>query len=170
MQNESKTVNRQELMNVMLRAEDQSIIPLMVTGSSMVPFLLDRRSVVYLKKDSAYVPHRGDIVMFMRVDGSWVLHRVLKVLPDGRLVINGDGQRWTEIIYPYQIMAHVTCFVRKKREVSVENKTYRILSRVWMRLRPIHGAFARLFYYWHRLSYKLFPAYMKKRDEKKDNR
>ena len=163
MQEDTRTVDRLDFLRIMTVAEDVSVIPLLVTGTSMLPFLLDRRSVVYLEKDRSYQPKRGDIVLFLRPDGAWVLHRVVRLLPNGKLLINGDGQAWTETIMPQQIMARVVRICRRKRIFSTENVIYRVLSRMWMPLRPIHPIGARICYIWHRLPYKLFPRYMAKK-------
>ena len=163
MQEDTRTVDRLDFLRIMTVAEDGSVNPLLVTGTSMLPFLLDRRSVVYLEKDRSYQPKRGDIVLFLRPDGAWVLHRVVRLLPNGKLLINGDGQAWTETIMPQQIMARVVRICRRKRIFSTENVIYRVLSRMWMPLRPIHPIGARICYIWHRLPYKLFPRYMAKK-------
>ena len=146
MQEDTRTVDRLDFLRIMTVAEDGSVIPLLVTGTSMLPFLLDRRSVVYLEKDRSYQPKRGDIVLFLRPDGAWVLHRVVRLLPNGKLLINGDGQAWTETIMPQQIMARVVRICRRKRIFSTENVIYRVLSRMWMPLRPIHPIGARICY------------------------
>lgn len=166
-QTESKIVDRLDFMKIILAAEDHSVIPLLVTGTSMLPFLLDRRSVVYLEKNSDYEPKRGDIVMFMRTDGAWVLHRISRLLPDGTLLINGDAQAWTETILPRQIAARVVKICRRKRVFSVEQPIYRALVRMWMPLRRLHPYGARLCYIWHRIPYKLFPRYMSKKNQSK---
>lgn len=162
-QEDARTVDRLVFLQIMSEAEDGSVIPLLVTGGSMLPFLLDRRSVVYLKKDRGYQPKRGDVVLFLRPDGAWVLHRIVRLLPNGELLINGDAQAWTETIMPPQIMAHVVQICRRKRTFSAENVWYRLLSRMWMPLRPIHPFGARICYIWHRIPYKLFPRYMEKK-------
>ncbi len=159
-----KIVDRYQMLAFIEQTEDGGIIPLRVTGFSMRPTLLDRRSIVYLKKDSTYVPRRGDIVLFARPDRALVLHRVVKLLPDGTLLINGDAQNWTEIIQPGQILAHVTHFQRRVRMVSAENRLYRLYVRLWMPLRPLHPPLARINHIWHRIPYKLFPKYMAKKN------
>ena len=56
--------------------EAGALVPLRVTGTSMAPFLRDRRDMVYLRSP-ALLPYReGDILFFRRRDGSWVLHRL----------------------------------------------------------------------------------------------
>ncbi len=162
-QNDTRTVDRLDLLRIMTEAEDGSVIPLLVTGNSMLPFLLNRRSVVYLEKDSDYQPKRGDIVLFLRPDGTWILHRISRLLSNGELLINGDAQAWTETIVPHQVMARVVRICRRKRTFSVEHPWYRLLTRMWMPLRPIHPFGARICYIWHRIPYKLFPRYMEKK-------
>ncbi len=151
----TREVNRWELIKLMLDAEDHAIIPLLVTGSSMSPTLLNRKSVVYLERDRSYVPERGDIVFFCRPDGALVLHRVLRLLEDGTLLINGDAQQWTEIIDPIQVVAHVVRFRRTKRETDVNSRAYRFYVRMWMPLRPIHPYLWRFCYICKRIPVKL---------------
>lgn len=131
-------------------------IVLSVTGWSMMPLLFSRRSVVYLKRVGRYAPRKGDIVLFRRLDGSFVLHRVHKVEKSGFLTINGDAQIWTESILPIQVLATVTHFVRRTRDVSVDDFGYRLYSALWCPLRFLHPLGARFVYYWHRVPEKLF--------------
>lgn len=161
--NQAKTVNRNEMRDVLLSADEHSVVPLLVTGTSMVPFLLDRRSVVELEKDTARKPRRGDIVLFHRRDGTIVLHRVIRA-EEECLLINGDAQDWTEEIHPRQVLAYVTHIRRRKRRFPVTNPIYRLYVWVWMPLRWFHPIASRLFHIWHRIPYKLFPRYMAKRN------
>ena len=78
----------EERLAPLLRAGAE--VPLVVTGSSMVPFLRDRRDTVYLKSPE-YAPIRtGDILFFRRESGQWILHRLHHRTAEGLLVINGD--------------------------------------------------------------------------------
>ena len=118
-------------------AEDKKEYTLLVTGSSMYPFLINEKSIVYIRKPASRSFKRGQILLFARHDGSYVLHRVLKVLPDGTLVMNGDSQSWTERIPNIAVVAVVTKFVRKKHAVRVNSSGYRALTAIWMALLPI---------------------------------
>lgn len=152
---ECKQVDRLALIRILTEAEDHTVISLLVTGSSMSPFFLDRRSVVYLERDRSYVPKKGDIVLFCRPDSLVVLHRVIRVLSDGMLLINGDAQSWTETIHTSQVLAHVVRFARTARETDVGHAGYRFLVRLWMPLRPIHPHLWRVFDICRRLPQKL---------------
>lgn len=66
------------------------VFPLTVTGTSMCPFLRPGRDQVTLAAPDRPL-RRGDVALFLRPDGSPVLHRV--VAADGRgLFFLGDGQ------------------------------------------------------------------------------
>lgn len=117
---------------------------LLVTGHSMRPFLLHDISVVYIRK----LPHdqlkRGSIVLFLRENGSLVLHRVEKQYSNGRILMNGDAHCWSEEIGEEQIMAQVVRLRRTKRVISAASLPYRLLSRLWLALLPIRPCIFRV--------------------------
>ncbi len=49
-------------------------------GSSMNPLLVSGRDKVYIEKPKSRLK-KGDIALYNRSDGSYILHRVFKVLP-----------------------------------------------------------------------------------------
>lgn len=151
----SLQLGRAELTTFLAAMQPGEEFSMLVTGNSMVPFLLNRRSTVYLTREEAYVPRVGDIVLFRRLDGAYVLHRVHKIRKDGLLVINGDAQRWTEFILPQQVCCRVTRFVRTKKDIRADATSQRFYRWVWRHLRPIHEVAANGYYYWHRVPYKL---------------
>ncbi len=167
-QNDMKNIGKFDLLKIMLTAQDHDVIPLLVTGESMQPILLDRETVVYLEKDAAYRPKRGDIILYWRGDDVWVLHRAVRIYGDGRIKTNGDGQNWTEVIHTSQVVARVVYFVRKGKTVSTDSRGYRFLVGIWMPLRWIHRPTAWCTHVIRRLPYKLFPQYMEKRAHRKD--
>jgi hypothetical protein len=144
------------MLELLRNTPDGEELLLRVTGWSMLPLLFHNRSLVYLKKENAYVPRKGDIVLFRRLDGSFVLHRVHRVEENGILTINGDAQSWTEQIVPAQVMATVTRYVRFKRDVSVDSLGHRVYRSLWCPLRRLHPIGAKAVYYWHRVPQKLF--------------
>ena len=50
-------------------------LPLVATGNSMAPFLADRRDTVYLSRIERPL-RRGDIVLYQRESGAYILHRI----------------------------------------------------------------------------------------------
>ena len=104
----SLQVDRESLAACIAAMRPGEELPLLVTGNSMVPFLLNRRSTVFLVREPDYVPRVGDIVLSRRMDGAYILHRIYKIRKDGTIVLNGDAQTWTETIFPQQICCRVT--------------------------------------------------------------
>ena len=66
------------------------MVPLVVSGSSMTPFLVHGRDTVYLSKVGRPL-RRGDIVLYRRKSGAYILHRICRVR-DGAFDIVGDAQ------------------------------------------------------------------------------
>ena len=132
----------EERLTPLLRAGAE--VPLVVTGSSMVPFLRDRRDKVYLKSPD-FVPVRtGDILFFKRDSGQWILHRLHHFTSDGLMVINGDGQTWFETIRPDQVLGVVIKISRSgKAPFSPRRRDWALLRRVWKLLLPARPALLR---------------------------
>ncbi len=75
--------------------QEQNLVPLLVTGTSMTPFLRDRRDVVYLQDARRFPAKIGDIILFRRPGGkALVLHRIVGLNRDGSYTVNGDAQIW----------------------------------------------------------------------------
>lgn len=111
-------------------------VPLVVTGNSMGPFLKDGRDTVWLKECTESDCKRGKILLFRRIDGKIVLHRVIKTGSDGVLTMNGDAQYWCEDIKKEQVLAAVSHIERNGRKRSCNSLTYRIKIEVWQTLKP----------------------------------
>lgn len=118
--------------------EDGTQFKLVVTGNSMRPFLKHKRDSVTLTSITNHTIKRGDIVLIRRHSDTYVLHRVQKLQSDG-FIMNGDAQTWDEFVPFIQVIAIVSRIERKGRLISCDNRTYRILSEVWMLLRPVRG-------------------------------
>ena len=111
---------------------------LLVTGYSMRPSLLHGRSVVYISRISPEQKlKRGDIILFRRNGGAFVLHRIVKINPDGSLRMNGDAQNWQETVPRDQIWARVSRIRRTGRAFSADVWWYRLYAALWRRLYPI---------------------------------
>lgn len=119
--------------------------PLRVMGFSMNPTLGNARDIVFLVSPKRRPPKKGEIVFFVRPDGRGVLHRLIRLLPDGSFLINGDAQSWTETIRPEQVIAVVSHFKRKNKQISCDGRLYRMYVGVWGFLRPVRPAIGGVF-------------------------
>ncbi len=126
--------------------KDGAVVPMYVSGSSMNPFLISRRDIIYLKSADDIALKTGHIVLFKRKDSSLVLHRIIKVLKDNRLIVNGDAQTWNEEISSDQVLGVVIEIQRKGKRFSTDSPYWRCLCTLWMILRPLRSIILRVIY------------------------
>lgn len=113
-------------------------------GDSMEPLLHHRRSTVVLNPLSGPV-RRGDVVLFRRPAGEYVLHRVVKVLP-GAFLIRGDNRLYTERVPDAWLLGVMTGFFPDAgdRYIDCASPAYRSYcktlrlryARLWLRALP----------------------------------
>lgn len=131
--------------------ETVDTLPLLVSGNSMTPFLVHGRDTVYLTKVKRPL-RRGDIVLYRRRNGAYILHRICAAEGDTFSIV-GDAQ--TEIergVAREQIFAVVCSAVRKERRQEPGCFWWDFFEKVWVRLipaRPVlmrsYGALSRIF-------------------------
>ena len=110
-------------------------VNLTVTGDSMYPLLKSRVDTVVLARPKTL--KKRDIVFFKRANGSYILHRILKI-KDGVLTIAGDNEMEKEFpIHPNQVIAVVKSFKRKGRSYSTAEPWYTLYSFIWCLFFPI---------------------------------
>lgn len=116
-------------------AEGHSV-EITVTGRSMEPLLWDRTSRVRLT--SVQELRRGDVLLYRRDDGAFVLHRVVSREED-TFTCCGDAQWWPEPgLRPDQALAVMTHFSRKGEGwTSCQTGGYGLYWRVWLFVRPL---------------------------------
>lgn len=117
--------------------EQGKTVKLTVTGISMYPLVYTRRDAVLLAKaDSIKV---GDVPLYQRPNGKYVLHRILKE-KDGAYGIMGDSEIKMEYpVYPEQIRAKAIGFYRKGRYIDCNSLPYKAYSFFWrhtVKIRP----------------------------------
>lgn len=104
-------------------------------GKSMLPTLRDRKDLVYLGLPTELKKY--DIALYLTNDGRYSLHRLIEILPDGRLVFCGD--RYTKLEEPIaraNVLAIAYSFKRGKRLIDCRrSRLYRVYSRLWVGVR-----------------------------------
>lgn len=127
---------------IQLQLDNGGKATLTVTGSSMLPMLRNRRDSVVLIPPSRQ--KKGDIVLFRRENGRYILHRIISVTDNGYLC-SGDNQWVLESVTGEQIVAVVDGFTRKGRTYTLGAPGYRLYQAVWVNL-----FFLRRYYIWVR--------------------
>lgn len=134
-----RVVPPEEVMEQLLELLDHTEqVPLVISGSSMYPFLRHRRDTVYLSKVKA--PLRvGDMILYRRLSGQYVLHRIVRA-GQGRYDLLGDRQTVIEPgIRDSQILAVVTAVRRDGKLLKSGDRVWDFFEKCWVhviRLRP----------------------------------
>lgn len=125
-------VPMEELIKVIrLQLETAGQANLTVTGCSMLPMLRQHRdSVILVPVEGQLRP--GDIALFQRENGRYVLHRVITVSKSGYLFC-GDNQAELEEVSQQQLIAQVAGYVRKGKKRRMNGVGYRLYR--WSRVR-----------------------------------
>ncbi len=129
-----KTIDTKSYLNSICEiAQKGDLVSTIVSGGSMIPFLSGNKDYVYLE-----VPKRklkkGDIVLFVRQNGDFVLHRIKKI-HKGEYYLIGDRQTITEgPIQREQIKLLVVKAKRKEKFLTEKNLRWKFYSKIWNNL------------------------------------
>lgn len=112
-------------------------VKIKVTGYSMYPLVSSRRDSVLLGKCGKL--KIGDVPLFRRSDGSFILHRIVGK-KNGAFYVMGDYETNKEYpVYPSQIVAVAKGFYRKDKFWDCNSFPYKLYSIIWRKtvfLRP----------------------------------
>lgn len=116
---------------IRLQLETAGQSDLTVTGCSMLPMLRQYRdSVRLVPVDGKLKP--GDIALFQRDDGSYVLHRVISLTADGYRFC-GDNQAVLEEVSHGQLVARAAGYTKKGKVRTMNGLGYRLYR--WSRVK-----------------------------------
>ena len=105
------------------------------SGVSMYPMLRDRRDTIVVTTTKERLK-KYDVALYKRGD-SYVLHRVIKVLPDS-YVIRGDNCLSKEYgITDADVLGKLNSFYRKEKEINMNGAAYKLYSRLTVAFHPL---------------------------------
>ena len=113
-------------------------------GISMMPLIREGRDVMMIEARETAAIRRYDAVLFRRPGvtgrGAYVLHRILKILPDGKYWIVGDNCTSGEVVDPANVLGVLTQVSRDGRKtIRVTDLSYRAYVLFWCK--PYHLRF-----------------------------
>lgn len=115
---------------------------LTVTGSSMMPLFRNRQDSVILRRVEGR-QEKGEIILYRRDNGQYVLHRIIGLSPHG-YVCCGDNQYERENVRQDQLIGVVESFVRKGKSYALSHPGYRFYKAVWVGLFPLRRGYITL--------------------------
>ena len=135
----------EEYRRILAEEPQVAALPLIVSGRSMTPFLVGGRDTVYLSRLERPV-RRGDILLYQRDSGQYVLHRVWKVEKNGTFTMVGDAQVELEHgIREDQVIAIVTFVLRKEKTVFPGFFWWEFFEKIWIRMVPLRPFFRKVY-------------------------
>ena len=145
-----RTVDTQELLETYRELlKETETLPLVITGNSMAPFLVHGRDRAWLTGVKRPLKV-GDIVLYRRDSGAYILHRICRAEGD-RFCLIGDAHRVIEQnIRRDQIFAVVCRVERKGKVLAPGSFWWEFFEKIWVRIIPLRGALARLYGMLHR--------------------
>lgn len=131
-----QTIPMKELAELIrLQLENGGKAHLNVTGSSMLPTLRAQRDSVLLTVP-AQRQKKGDIILYLRENGQYVLHRIIEVEADGYICC-GDNQLVREQVKHSQVLAVVSGMRRNGKVYQAQSCAYRTYAAVCTGLFPM---------------------------------
>ena len=104
-------------------------------GVSMRPLLRQGKDVVVIEKPKEHWK-KYDTVLFLRKNGRYVLHRILKVKEDSCWIV-GDNCFTGELVKNDHILGVMTLIRRGKRTIQVTDWQYRLYTHLWCDCYPL---------------------------------
>lgn len=113
-------------------------------GTSMRPFIRSQEDLVVIQRrpDTRY--GKWDAVLYRRDSGQYVLHRIVKVGPQGYTMCGDNRANLEHGIRDDQILGVLTAVIRKGQRIDVNTETYRRKIRLWVALYPLRAVILKI--------------------------
>ena len=94
-------------------------------GDSMMPLIKEGRDVLIIERPTGRLK-KGDVPLYKRDSGQYVLHRIHKVTPDGYVICGDNRARRERGITDRHIIGVLVGIIREGREISFDTLSYRL--------------------------------------------
>ena len=141
----ARTLDTQAFLDTVcdLLRQGQKHVAVPVTGGSMTPFL-HNGDTVYLDVPDTPLK-KGDIVLYTRENGRYILHRIKKVNSDGSFIMVGDAQQDLEYLPRRELIhARVTSARHLDKLIKPRQPRWWFYQHVWLWVVPIRHWLMRL--------------------------
>ena len=99
-------------------------------GCSMLPLLRQRRDIIEIRKKAPGRCKKYDVVLYRRCN-KYILHRILRVLPNGYLIA-GDHNTFVETdVTDEMILGIMTRVIRNGKTICTNSLLYRLYTHIW---------------------------------------
>lgn len=103
-------------------------------GTSMYPLLRNRRDTIIIRPVTGRLK-KYDVPLYKR-GNSYVLHRIVKVTPEGYIICGDNCLHREKDITDRQIIGVLVGITRGEKEINMNGIAYRLYCRIWVALYP----------------------------------
>ena len=114
-------------------------------GDSMLPLIRQGRDLLVIEPAAGRLK-KYDIPLYKRDSGKHVLHRVLKVRPDDYVICGDNRWRREYGITDRHIIGVLTAVIRDGKELSLNDRRFRLYALVWCGLFPLRAFIMKVIY------------------------
>ena len=132
-------VNSQHIYSFEELLDTQGYLVYTNVGFSMMPLLRQKRDVIEIRKKEPGRCKKYDAVLYKR-GNRYILHRILKVLPDGYLIAGDNCVVLERDIKDKNILGVMTRVVRDGKTISVDDFGYKAYVHLWCDVYPVRMA------------------------------
>lgn len=105
-------------------------------GISMMPLLRQKKDIIEIKRKEPGRCKKYDVVLYKR-GKKYILHRVLKVLPDGYLIAGDHCTIIERDIKDKNILGIMTRVLRNGKTITPDNFWYKVYVHLWCDCYPV---------------------------------
>jgi len=128
---------------IRLQLENGGRSHLVVTGISMHPTLRHGKDRVELVPPPQKLK-RGDLILYRRSGGRYILHRIVSKPEAGSFTCSGDNQWQPETVTENQVIALVDTYIRGKKRIPVNSWYCRLYVQLVVLFFPVRRPFLAL--------------------------
>lgn len=114
--------------------QEQGYLVYLTSGYSMRPFIRSGEDLVYIRAKGAQRCRVRDVVLYKRDDGTYVLHRIMKVREQDYVMCGDNCWQLEPGIREDQVLGVLTKLIRNGQETDVNAPGYRTLTLLWWAL------------------------------------
>ncbi len=155
--------NKGEISALIEQLNSSGAISFVPIGHSMWPTLKNKGQAVIVAKKTGRL-NVLDVALFVHEKAGLVLHRVLRVTPDGYITC-GDSQFTTEIVKEENVLGVMTGFYVKEKYIDVSSPKYVKKIERWYKRKKIRKFKIKRFYFSLSIKAKIKRIFIKKGKE-----
>ena len=110
-------------------------------GRSMRPFLRSGEDLMRIEARGEARLKAGDVVLYRRKSGRYVLHRIVKVRKEDYVLCGDNCWQLEPGIRDHQILGKLTAVIRQGREQDVTGFGYRLKVNLWWVIYPLRAVY-----------------------------